>query len=296
MTTKQLLGRTKRARRNLALKLILERRFLPELTIYFNRILRNFRTLYIATGMKLDVSTFNRETTLLIRRQYIRTAKAFSNEMRLALAGEKNIDFTKQIEENDQFDPIIDAALFAYINEQVPQTVAKINQTTTKNIADSLQQGTAQILEEGGDINERSVGLAASIVLKRKLDGRKTTISMTETQFMAESTKAIESAVVGSEGQVNPFNIIGATAIIAGAANINKSWASILDGDTRQDGFDHVEPDGQNVKWNQPFIVSSEKLMFPGDRSLGASIGNIANCRCSAIYRLLGVTVLVITA
>lgn len=294
MNAKQLLGRTKRARRNLALKLILERRFLPELTTYFNKIVRNFRILYIATGTQLPTVSFNQETKLLIRRQYIRTSKAFSNEMRLSMAGEKNIEITKQAEDEGQFDPIIGAALFAYINDQVPQTATKLNQTTTKDMDDSVKEATAQIREEGGDINDASVGLLASIILKKKLDARKTTIAMTETQFIAEATKAIEAAVVGSGGRVDVTNVIGPTAVILG--DITKVWASILDGNTRINGFDHVAPDGQRVKMNQPFIVSSEKLMFPGDRSLGASIGNIANCRCSALYQLRGVTILVVTA
>ncbi len=297
MTTKQLLGRTKRARRNLALKLVLERRFFPELTAYFNEIVRNFRTLFIATGTVLTTASFNLETQLLIRRQYVRTSKAFSNEMRLAMAGSKSGDFTKQAEDDNEFDGVIAAALFAYINQEVPQTATKLNQTTTKDMMDSVQEATEQIREEGGDVNDSSVGLAASIILKRKLDARKRTIAMTETQFMGESTKAIESAVVGSEGRVDVANVIGATAVILG--DITKSWASILDGNTRRTedgGFDHVAPDGQTVKMNEPFIVSSQKLMFPGDRSLGASAGNTIGCRCAGLYRLLGVTFRVVTA
>lgn len=39
--------------------------------------------------------------------------------------------------------------------------------------------------------------------------------------------------------------------------------------------------DGQRVGVDEAFTVGGEKLMFPGDRSHGASGWNIYNCRCS---------------
>lgn len=47
--------------------------------------------------------------------------------------------------------------------------------------------------------------------------------------------------------------------------------------------FDHQKADGQVRKVGKPFGVSGEKLLFPGDRSLGASAGNIVNCRCTVV-------------
>lgn len=47
--------------------------------------------------------------------------------------------------------------------------------------------------------------------------------------------------------------------------------------------FDHQKADGQVRKVGKPFRVSGEKLLFPGDRSLGASAGNIVNCRCTVV-------------
>src|SRR5690606_17616229 len=45
--------------------------------------------------------------------------------------------------------------------------------------------------------------------------------------------------------------------------------------------FDHHEVDIRKVDLEEAFEVSGEQLMFPGDSSLGASAGNLINCRCS---------------
>lgn len=37
----------------------------------------------------------------------------------------------------------------------------------------------------------------------------------------------------------------------------------------------------KSIPQSQPFIVGGEKLMFPGDKSMGASGWNLYNCRCS---------------
>ena len=64
-----------------------------------------------------------------------------------------------------------------------------------------------------------------------------------------------------------------------------KEWISTRDGRTRgsdaTDQFDHLTPDGQTVALDDPFTISGESLMHPGDFSLGASVGNLVQCRCA---------------
>jgi uncharacterized protein with gpF-like domain len=55
------------------------------------------------------------------------------------------------------------------------------------------------------------------------------------------------------------------------------TWDATLDEKTRPH---HYEADGQTVMIDEPFIVAGEKLMFPGDDSLGATAKNLLNCRC----------------
>ena len=60
---------------------------------------------------------------------------------------------------------------------------------------------------------------------------------------------------------------------------IRRRWMCTKDARTR---FGHAMADGQTVEGTKtPFIVDGEKMMFPGDKSLGAHGWNIYNCRCT---------------
>lgn len=78
-----------------------------------------------------------------------------------------------------------------------------------------------------------------------------------------------------------------ATEAILEAGFPKKRWLTSRDArvrrPTKSSPFDHASAEGQTVHVNTPFTVSGELLMFPGDSSRGASIGNVVNCRCSVI-------------
>lgn len=60
---------------------------------------------------------------------------------------------------------------------------------------------------------------------------------------------------------------------------IKRRWICTKDARTRTG---HAMADGQTVVGTKtPFIVDGEKMMFPGDKSLGAHGWNIYNCRCT---------------
>jgi uncharacterized protein with gpF-like domain len=65
-----------------------------------------------------------------------------------------------------------------------------------------------------------------------------------------------------------------------------REWLRTVDNRTRgfnpkrKSKFDHYRAN-QVVEAGEPFIVSGEKLNYPGDTSFGASAGNVINCRCS---------------
>lgn len=70
----------------------------------------------------------------------------------------------------------------------------------------------------------------------------------------------------------------GVEAGAMSASAVQREWDTA--GDTRV-RHSHAEMDGQSVGLDEPFTTPrGEKLMFPGDTSLGASAGEVINCRC----------------
>lgn len=65
---------------------------------------------------------------------------------------------------------------------------------------------------------------------------------------------------------------------------LNKVWIASRDNRTRRrprDKYDHLHMDGVIVPKEQPFTVTGEIMMQPGDSTNGAKAGNICNCRCT---------------
>lgn len=69
-----------------------------------------------------------------------------------------------------------------------------------------------------------------------------------------------------------------------------KEWITRADDRVRgggtKDRYTHISSEGQVRKNDKPFDVSGEQMLYPADSSLGASAGNVVNCRCISIARL----------
>ena len=137
----------------------------------------------------------------------------------------------------------------------------------------------AQIGIKAHDIQHKGKRFSVHIVgqLKvawRKMKRRASTIAQMNTQEIAEGANhgLIDVVPNGTPG----------------TQQVYKRWVTRLDERVRgnPDGiypksqFDHWSAHGQIVPVDQPFLVSGQSLRYPGDVSLGASIGNVINCRC----------------
>jgi len=93
---------------------------------------------------------------------------------------------------------------------------------------------------------------------------------------------SIESAIRAARTAVTAAENGGRQATYEKAAEMGiemqREWIATKDHRTREW---HGTADGQRVGVNEAFTVGGEKLMFPGDRSHGASGWNIYNCRCA---------------
>ena len=65
-------------------------------------------------------------------------------------------------------------------------------------------------------------------------------------------------------------------------SNKTKIWHTALDERVR---LTHISLEGVKLPINEPFHVGSSLMMFATDSSLGASISEIANCRCTTEYK-----------
>lgn len=60
-----------------------------------------------------------------------------------------------------------------------------------------------------------------------------------------------------------------------------KRWKDMKDDRERST---HLEVGGRSIPIGRPFVVGQSLMMFPKDISLGASMEEIANCRCTVEY------------
>lgn len=93
---------------------------------------------------------------------------------------------------------------------------------------------------------------------------------------------SVESAIRAARTAVTAAENGGRQATYEKAAEmgieLEHEWRATKDFRTRRC---HGDADGQSVPVGQPFTVGGEKLLFPGDKSFGASGWNIYNCRCA---------------
>ncbi len=101
----------------------------------------------------------------------------------------------------------------------------------------------------------------------------------------------------GNNGLESRADLIAQTSGVAGfergqqlafvrAQVTEKAWLTRRDSRVRRppkSKFDHAGADGQRVPTPEPFVISGQRLMHPGDFSLGASGGNTIRCRCSSL-------------
>ena len=198
-----------------------------------------------------------------------------------------------------------------FISNRADINADEIDDTTRKEIAESMDLARQSLLDDGiTDYTEETLLIVTSKIFLRKSSRRVGTISNTETQESAEAIRNItvlvslnelETAI--AENDLEKINeiylenpsytthkvkkLIGkeeAAVLFALIATASKEWETMGDNKVRVSPFNHRAANGQQVGITEPFIVSGELLNYPGDSSLGASLGNIVNCRCLSVY------------
>jgi hypothetical protein len=257
------------AERQFNAQLRLERDFLIRLGNFNSALTRKFVRDYGLRSDILRATDFEDQLDEILLDHYRKVGDKFDSTIKLP----------KSVEKTEEESNEIAAALAGLYLLRSKEQGAIITDTNQKNINESVAQSQEQSRIEAGKgnlLSQMETATIAGVFLSRKLKGRTPTIAQTETQFIAETAKSTEMNIL--IGQKPDFQ-----QTTPRPSGVSKTWFTMGDEIVRKTPFNHVNADGQTVDANDVFRVSNESLMFPGDMSQGASLGNIINCRCKSI-------------
>lgn len=248
----------------------LELEMSKRLTALNRRIVRDF-TGKLANDEILQAVDFLPGVESLLLDQYNETGEFFSTRIRDDLPDEVGITAEETA--------TIAAAIALYYLLRSGDQAKIITGTNQRQINKAVAFGVDQAVESAADgvqMTTRERALVSGAALDRAFSGRVGTITNTETNNAAEVAKQTETEVLA-----------GATPSITSGSprpvGVEKSWFTAGDELVRTGDFDHVAADDQAVDVSDAYVVSGEQLRWPGDMALGASIGNVANCRCGSV-------------
>jgi hypothetical protein len=256
--------RTKEAQKQHRLKLTLELALYGSLLPIFRGFSTDLRKHYAKHGNMIHTHDFRADVKKKLEKHYNKVSEKFAKTI------------VNKIGKPDNHDQIIVSILTKTdIHNQLraAESAKIIANTTHQDMIESIIQAINEVKTKGEQITSKNVANIAEIRLKKKMHGRLTTIATTETNNPAEHTKQTEIDYLNHHDAIIKNEKIR-------EKTKKKQWLAILDKVTRET---HAESDMQIVDFNDAYIVDGEKLMYPGDMSLGASIGNTINCRCSSI-------------
>lgn len=230
-------------------KLLLERQLLRSLQRHLSRLSVLFSRQPDAFNPDLERENLER----ILLRAYSRSANVFTDFVRIKGLNQETIQTVTE-----------------YFRDSVIGRVQQIHNTIVNDSVDIL----SAVDSDDTITTDVARNRVAARRLRNRMRTRFATVAATETQFSAEVTKRTKAELAAG---VEP-SVISRTNR---AIDATKEWVSI--GDHRVRGA-HLAADGQVVSITEPFIVGGEQLMSPGDPDLGASVGNLVNCRCASIY------------
>lgn len=211
---------------------------------------------------------------------------------------------------NGKKDEAIEESINAFLDGKSINRSRIIDKTTNEDMQESETRAREQLAEEGNvNPSEREVRAVSSGIFYRLSKGRVGNIANTETQENVEGMRQkitlsahreLEDAILERDQErANELYEISSDytsykikkslktqdvmVLLALVSIAKKTWVTIGDKLVRVKPFNHQAANGQEVGLLEPYIVSGQMLNYPGDTSLGASLGNIINCRCVSV-------------
>lgn len=245
-------------------KLERETAVLPAIKTVFNRMARDASALYASNGRLLDAAQYTNIWEVLLDRHYRLTGNEFIGE-------------AFDIERSRLFSSVLSAAYTDYAKLQSLRQAGFITHTNQIDINKAFTLAEIQVARDGTLVPSKElISRIGKRNLKASFDVRAPIIAQTETQTAAEHMKYLEARAVGGERL-----IVDQPQIVEKPIRSFKKWVTVIDGKQRAT---HLAANGQEVLRDEAFVVGGERLRYPADPKLGASIGNIVNCRCNALF------------
>lgn len=233
---------------------------------YFSPISKEFFKTYSESGVIPSFSLHNQNLNKVLINNYDKTAKEFSRKLRNELG---------RVENSQELNEIIQANLELLRTIDIATSQKSISNTTQNDLQKSVKDIILAAASANVVLTNNQIARRARRKFNSLSQSRVGTISMTQTQQASEGGKNTEANVLNKNNAV-----FTAAGINFATAVIRKTWITKMDNRVRPA---HVLAENQKANLRKPFNVGGELLMFPGDTSLGASLGNVINCRCSSV-------------
>lgn len=273
-------------------KLTIEEKLSPKLTEIFEQINNDNRALFATTGNTIDAHLFDDEISAALKSAYVQGADLAGSRITSFIDDNRDdslaqaialLALANAVSFNDQLQSTRDrvqVSLRDFINNSVADSTLRIGNTTNDRIRSQIISTEQELIEDAVFPTNPQIATAAAATFAARIPGRVVTISMTEVQNAFEGASEIERTAVVEDLTLLEIRGEARTELV-------NRWVTRGDEKVRTPRrgarFNHVEADGQQRREREPFVVSGELLMYPGDSSLGASIGNTINCRCTLV-------------
>lgn len=248
------------AEADVAKKIDLEKKLAKDSSSFLKKIDNDFYNQYLSEGTVIDTRTYKPELIALLMLNYNRISNAFKYNIRESFDDKTSVEV----------DALINLNITNFQKQVADLKSDYILATTTKEISRNLANSTLELLNDGKEINRLNTAALTKQKLNTSVEGRATTIAITETQNMAESSKDIEEKTL-----INENVILGGIVL---SQVLRDVWITNLDEKTREA---HVMAFMQEKLPYEKFMVGGEFLDYPGDPA--GSPANIMNCRCSMV-------------
>ena len=263
-------------------KLRLENMFKREIRSIFRRMLQDFRAAVARSGRAPSAERYEPQWRAALQVQYERVHREFRGEV-ATQNGRKSIQYWT----GKQVDDLELLAFMEWSDDVSARQADIISGTNDVEMQRAIDDARNSLQADNQLLSLQNIAAAAMAILATRFVGRTNLIAQTETQAAAEATKQIEAEIIAG---TTPFPLRGfepSTPVFLDdaplqAREIIKVWDTVGDNRVRPS---HVAVDGTSLSVDGIFtLITGSKLRFAGDMLLGASIADLANCRCSTRY------------